>query len=591
VNGIARHLSEAKPETQEGWGVNIETLRESYFGGMRRTIFLLLGAVGFVLLIGCANVANIQLSRAVMRQREMAIRSSLGAGRLRLVRQLLSESLLLALAGGLLGLLVTIWGIQIFEALAPGWFPMIDKVSIDGRVLVFTLAVSILAGALFGLFPAIRASRTNLSETLKQGERRWTGKGGSRFQASLVVAEVALALVLLIGAGLMINTYLRLQSIDPGFDPENLLTIDLTLAGEEYWESREGDVRSVTPQVELFYQQLLERIKVVPGVDSAGICSPMRMYPFRIEGRSPAKLEQLPRAVFCEVNPTYFNTLQIPLLKGRTITDQDSEGTPWVVVVNEAMVRQHFPNEEPIGKRIHLTFFSGGTDLSMEEGHPREVVGVVGNVRQWGLRWDPQPAVYVSFRQHIWDYPDGAYEPHVSKQVMIRSESGQLPLAATVRKILSDLDKDQAGDNIQTMEHQLSESISFWYFWVRLLGIFAGLAVVLVLVGIYGVMAYSVRQRTHEVGVRIAMGAKRGDVLRLVLWRGFKLTAAGLLIGLGASFWLTKFIARFLYGVDATDPLTLISVCLVLVAIALIACLIPGFWATQVDPVVALRYE
>jgi putative ABC transport system permease protein len=254
------------------------------------------------------------------------------------------------------------------------------------------------------------------------------------------------------------------------------------------------------------------------------------------------------------------------------------------------MAQQHFPSEEAIGKRIHLTF-AGGTDFSMEEGHPREVVGVVGNVRQWGLRWDPEPAVYISFHQHIWDYPNGAYEPHVSKQLIIRSASGQLPLASAVREILMDLDKDQAVDNIQSMERHLSDSIGFWYFWVRLLGIFAGLAVVLVVVGIYGVMAYSVRQRTHEVGVRMALGASRSDVLRLVIWQGFKLTAIGLLIGIGTSYWLTKFISRYLYGVSPTDPLTLGLVCAVVIAVAMTACYIPGRWATKVNPVVALRYE
>ena len=590
MNSIAQHFAQAHPETQEGWGINVETLHESYFRGAKRTLFLLLGAVGFVLLIGCTNVANMQLSRAVTRQKEVAIRTSLGAGRLRLIRQLLIESMLLALAGGALGIIVTVWGIQLFVALAPGWFPMIDKISIDGRVLAFTLVVSLLAGVLFGLFPALQASKTNLTESLKEGERRSSGGRGYRLRALLVVSEVALALVLLIGAGLMINTYLRLERIDPGFNPENLLMIDLKLAGEKYWESREGDIKSVTPQVELFYQQLLEGIGRIPGIESVGICSPVSMYSFRVEGSAPVKTDQMPRAVFCEVNPDYFGTLEIPLLKGRTITEQDIEGTPWVAVINQSMVQRHFPNEEPVGKRIHLTF-AGAADLNMEEGHPREVVGVVGNVRQWGLRWDPEPAVYVSFRQHIWDYPNGAFEPHVSKQVIMRSVSDQLQLASAVREVFLGIDRDQVVNDIQTMKGYLSDSIGFWYFWVRLLGIFAGLAVVLVVVGIYGVMAYSVRQRTHEVGVRMALGASRWDVLRLVIWQGLKLTAIGLLIGIGASFWLTRFISSYLYGVTPTDPLTLVLVCGVLVAVAMIACYIPGRWATKVNPLTALRYE
>jgi len=591
MDTVAAQLAEGHPDTNRGWGIKIYPIEEVFFQGAQQMLLLLLGAVGFVLLISCTNVANMLLARAIARQKEMAIRSSLGATRMNLFRQLLIESLLLALAGGALGLLFAVWGIQLFVALAPSWYTGLGEISIDARVLNFTLAVSLVAGILFGLMPAFQSSKPDLTESLKEGIRRSTGRSRHRIRSALVVAEVALALVLFVGAGLMINTFLRLQRVDPGFYAEDVLTMEITLAGTKYLEFIGNDMKRVTPRVDIFHRELLERVAALPGVESVSTSSPLRHYGLRIGDRPNQDPSQQPRVGYCEVSPGYFATMEIPLLRGRSLSERDLNGTPWVVVINEAMARRYFPDEEALGQQLHVNFGGSIIGFDFEESQPREVVGVVGDVRHYGLRWEAQPTMYVSQSQQMVEFPGGGSELRVRKKLLIHAASDPMKLVAPIRKIIEELDKDQAVYDVQTMEHFLSDSIAYWRFWMQLLGIFAGLALILVVIGVYGVMSYSVRERTHEVGVRMAIGARPWDVLQLVIWQGFKLTAIGLLIGIGASFCLTRFISRYLYGVSPTDPLTIAIVCGVLVAVAMTACYIPGRWATKVNPVVALRYE
>jgi putative ABC transport system permease protein len=513
-----------------------------------------------------------------------------------LVRQLLTESILLGLSAAALGVVLAYWGIKIFVALAPTWFARTAEIHIDVTVLGFTLGLAVLTGIVFGLAPAIRASRPDLNESLKETGGRSTGGSPRRGRGLLVVAEVALALVLLVGAGLMINSFLRLQGVDPGFNPDNVLTAEILLAGPQYWQQLEGDMKRVTPQGAVFFQQTLERIETLPGVVSAGISTmaPPSWVPFRtfkIAGAPALPPRRQPRAGYCEVSPNYFRTLQIPLRKGRLLTERDVEGSPWVVVTNEAFAKRFFPDEDPIGKLLHLKILGGSSGISIDEDRPRQIVGVVGDVRQWGPRGDPFPIMYGSYRQHVWEYPGGLYSGHLWKNFVIRTASDPLKLIASVQRIVAQADKNQVVFNFESMEQRLSDVLAPQRFWMRLFGIFAGLAVILAAIGIYGVMSYSVSQRTHEIGIRMALGADRGDVLRLVMKRGLVLALIGVAIGIGGVLALTRLISGFLYGVTATDPVTFAAVALVLIGVALLASYIPARRAIKVDPLVALRYE
>jgi putative ABC transport system permease protein len=596
MDTFARRLEQEHPETNEGWGVGVETLHEYTVGGYRRVLYLLLGAVGFVLLIACINVANLTLARATARQKEMAVRASLGARRLRLLRQLLTESLLLALLGGVLGMLLAFWGIWIFVALAPTWFARTAEISIDATVLGFTLGIALFTGILFGLAPALKASKPDLNESLKETQRPSAGRSRHTGRNLLVVAEIGLALVLLVGAGLMINSFLRLQGVDPGFDPNNVLTAEFLLGGPKYFQQLEGNTKRVTPQGVIFFQQVLERLRALPGVVSASVShmAPPGFTPFhtfRIAGPSAQPPGRPLGAGYSEVSPDFFHTLRIPLLKGRYLSERDVEGSPWVVVINETMARRIFPDEDPIGRLLHVKIRGGSSVLTVEEDRPREIVGVVGDVRQWGPRGDPPPIMYGSYRQHVTDYPGGGYTVHLRKDLLIRTVSDPMSLAGTVSKIVAQVDKDQAVFGIKSVEQDLSDSLATQRFWMRLFGIFAGLAVILAAVGIYGVMSYVVSRRTHEIGVRMAMGAKRGDVLKLVVGQGLKLTLIGVAIGIAGGLAMTRLVRSFLYEVKPTDPLTFAAVSLVLAAVALAACYIPARRATKVDPMVALRHE
>ncbi len=591
---IARQLEHAYPDTNKGWGVKVRPLRkatgvDSPLAGL---LYPLFGAVAFVLLIACANIANLLLARASKRQKEMALRASLGAGRIRLIRQLLTESVLLSFVGGILGLLLVDWGIQIYVSLMPEMFSHTREITIDGTVLSFTLGVSLLTGIVFGLTPAWQASKPDLNESLKEGGR--SSAGGSRrcTQKILVVSQVSLALVLLMGAGLMIKTFLSLQNVHPGFHADQLLTAEIRLSGPRYVESapkREVDMHKFSPQMGIFCQQVLKRIYTLPGVQSAAMIDwlPMMMgggvRTFMIAGQ-PAPPQEPFVAAYSAATPEYFTTMQIPLLRGRGLTERDVEAAPWVVVINEAMARQFWPDQDPIGQVITL-------DIVKEE-RPREIVGVVGNVRQ-RVQVEPMAGMYVSHLQQPGIYPGNLLEDRLHKSLVLRTAARSTGLENAVRKAVAELDKDQPVYGIRTMQEIMATSISPLRFYVLLLGAFAALALVLAMMGIYGVISYSVNERTHEIGVRMALGAQPQDVLKLILKQGLILSLIGVVVGLAASLAATRILSSllFLFVVKVYDPVTYAVVSLLLIGVAVLATYIPARRATQVDPMVALRHE
>ena len=595
---IARRLEQEYPPTNKGVGKRLIPLHEELFGWAGRALYPLLGAVAFVLLIACVNVANLFQFRTETRRKEYALRVSLGAGRGRLIRQLLTESVLLALSGGLLGIALTFLGIKLFLILA-GEFPNSRYITVDGRVLLFTVGISLFTAILFGLAPAIQASRFHLNAILREGERKTTTASSHMARHALAVSEVALAMVLLVGAGLMINTLFHLQHVNPGFDASHTLTMIIQLPeGGKYLERIPGgDMEKTLPTVTPFFQRLLEKVGALPGVESAAVISglPTRYgagsFSFSILGKPAPPPENRPRAGYAEVSSSLFQTLKIPLIKGRGPEEHDNPGAPWVIAVNEAFVRKYFPNEDPIGHQVLLRY----DPYPVDEERPREIVGVVGDVKHFGLGQETPAYMYASYLQQPAVFPGGVARAHLRKDLVVRTASGLAGggtnLASTVKKAVEEIDPDQSVANIMTMEQVLSESIGDWRFYMQLLGIFAGVAVLLAAVGIYGVMSYSVNERTHEFGIRMALGAHQGDVLGLVAKLGLKLTLIGVVIGAGLSLVLARLISTFLFGVKPTDPVTYVAVALGLAAIALLACYIPARRATKVNPMMALRYE
>jgi putative ABC transport system permease protein len=574
MTGLATQLKREYPdEYPQDWGLIVTSLSDKATGKIRPALFVLLGAVGFVLLIACANVANLMLARAAARMKEVAIRTALGAKRWQLVRQLLTESILLALTGGMVGLLLAFWGVSALVALNPSNLPRADEIGIDATVMAFTFVVSVLTGMLFGLAPALQTSKTDLQRTLKEGGRSSSAdRGGQTVRRVLVVAEVALALTLLIGAGLLIRSVARLQGVDPGFDPGNLLTFSLSLPQAKY--------ASDTQQI-AFFDQVLPRIAAVPGVRAVGGTSTMPFGgswstgSFQVEGLQQAPNQPGPWGDIRLVSPDFFKTLHVPLSKGRVFTDQDGPSSPRVAVVDEEMVRRYWPNQDPIGKRI--TF---GAPPGQE---PRwiEVVGVVGHTKHEGLDAENRVQLYLPYRQR--GIPFMAVAVRTSGEPE-RSTSG-------VRQAVQSLDRDLPLSQVSTMEKMLEDSVGQRRLSMLLLGLFAGIALLLASIGIYGVMSYSVTQRSQELGVRMALGAARGSVLRLVLGQGMRLALLGIGLGLLGALALTRLIASQLYAVRATDPLTFAAVALMLTAVAVLANLLPALRATRVDPVVALRQE
>ena len=572
MSTIAGRLAAQYPGANTGWDVKIIPLLEYSVRTIKPALLVLLVAVAFVLLIACANVANLLLARAAGRQREIATRTALGAGRWRIVRQLLTESMLLALAGGVVGLLLAKWGTDLLLTLAPSDLPRMSNVSVDGRALAFTVVITFLTALIFGLVPALQASKPNLNETMKDAGRGSTEGGRRKFiRSTLVVLEVASALVLLVGAGLLIKSFWRLQKVDPGFNPDNALTAWVSLPKTKYPEDS---------QKVLFFQQLIERVNALPGVQAAGAAHVVPMtgddyvLGFEVDGRPPLPPGSSQSTNYYTVTPDYFKAMGIPLRRGRVFTERDTEDSPPVAVVNETMVQKIFPNEDPIGKRI--TF-----DDRDKNPEWFEIVGIVGDVKQYGLDQPTTMQTYEPYTQ----------QPPSSMMLVVRSAGDPTNLSAVIRSEVLKLDKEQPTTYIKTLNEYFAISVAQQRFSVVLLGVFAAVALVLAAVGIYGVLSYAVTQRTHEIGIRMALGAGRRDVFRLVVGRGMLLSVIGVASGLVAAFALTRLMASLLFGVTATDAVTFASVAGVLLVVALLACYIPARRATRVDPLVALRYE
>jgi putative ABC transport system permease protein len=573
MKGIATRLEKQYPDTNTAWGIIVEQLHETLTGDIRPALLLLLGAVAFLLLIACANVANLLLARASSRQREIAIRAALGASRGRVVRQLLTENVILSLGGGMLGLLFAVWGMHALLALSPGNIPRLDSIAINQQVLWFTLGLSLLTGLVFGLVPALTASKPNLNDTLKEGGRSAAeGASGRRLRNAMAVAEIALSLVLLVGAGLLIRSFIHLQEVKPGFNPSHLLSIDLSLPSAKYAENQ---------QATQFFDQLLASVSRQPGVHAAAIATDLPLggnpdfLAFSVEGRLLAPTDRTPDAESRIVSPDYFRTLEIPLRSGRLLTDRDTTGVPDAAVINETLARKYFAGENPIGKRV--TF----GDPQAKDAEWFTIVGVVGDVHGTRLNAEPYAQIYSSFRQ----------TPRRAFSLIVRTAGEPTAMLRTIREQIWALDRQQPLYNVRTVDEVLAQSIARPRFNMLLITILAGVALVLAAVGIYGVISYSVSQRSHEIGVRMALGATAGDVLRLVVGQGMLLAGIGLALGLLAAFGLTRIMSSLLFGVSVTDPITYFGLALLLGAIALLACYIPARRATKVNPVVALRAE
>jgi predicted permease len=593
---VARRLEQAYPDTNKDLGIRVMPLRDALFGWTRQILYPLFAAVALVLLIACANIANLMLSRASSRRKEVGIRSALGASRFRLIRQMLTESVCLALLGGMLGLALSFWGTKAFATLVPQWYPQAQEITIDIRVLAFTLAISILTGIMFGLAPALRASRVELTDSLKEGGRSSSAGSRHRTRSIFVVAEVALAMVLLVSAGLMMNTFLRVLHASPGFRSDRVLTLDFRLTGTKYLDVTPMDKTGfdiVTPQVDIFCQQVLERVKALPGVESAALIdwlpmseertdSPTRG--FTITGRPAALGGEKPNAFYSAISPDYFRVMQIPLLKGRSPTEQDTYSTPWVVTINDAMARKFWPNQDPIGQMITLDVVPG-------EEKPREIVGVVGNVKQFASRIDPGPEIYASYLQQPKQSPTLFTETRLHKSLVVQTSFESQSLIDSMRSTVAGMDRDSPVFGITTVRNVVLDSTTVERFYTRLLGSFALTALLLAAIGIYGVISYSVLERSHEIGVRMALGAQSKQVLRLMLKEGLMLSSLGVAFGVAASFAATPLIAAFLYGVKAYDLLTWSLVSVFLMGVTLVATYIPGRRATRLDPMVALRHE
>ena len=572
IDTISGRLGQQYPETNAGWSARLTRLHERTVRDVRASLLLLLGAVGFVLLIACANVANLLLARAAARRREIALRTALGAGRLRVVRQLLTESLMLAALGGAAGLALSLFLTRLLVAISPANLPRLNDVGMDWRVLGFTVGLVCVVGLLFGLAPALQASRADLSESLKEGSRGSSeGRGRNRVRSALVVSEVALSLLLLVGAGLLVRSFLLLGDVNPGFDPANVLTMRLSLPSATYPEPGR--------RVE-FFRELTRRVEALPGVEAAGAAISLPLggttlsvgRGFVREG-NPLAAEHAFDAGYVVVTPGYLRAMRIPLKSGREFTDRDAADAPPVAVINESLARRMFPGEDPVGKRLTAW---------RDEKFAREVVGVAADVKMGQMESEDAPQVYVPLAQNAtWG----------SLSLAVRTTVEPESLAGAVRGAVLALDKNQPVYDVRTMDDVRSASVAGRRMVVILFGVFAVLALLLAAIGIYGVLSYAVAQRTHEIGIRVALGARRMDVLRLVVGQGMRLVMLGVGLGVAGAFAVTRLLESLLFGVSATDPATFAGVAAILSAVALLACYIPARRATRVDPMVALRYE
>ncbi len=569
MEAIAARLGELYPQTNGSYSAGVISLHEKTVGAVGELLLLLLGAAGFVLLIACANVANLLLARASAREREMALRAALGASRWRLLRQLMTENVLLSALGSSLGVLLANWAVPALRSMLPAALPRKDAILLDGSVLLFAAAIAVVAAIIFGLAPLLQAIRLDLQNSLKESARSSPGRSQRRLLHAFVVAEVALSLVLLTGAGLMLRTLFGLITTDPGFDASNVITADITLPRARYGQPR---------QRAAFCDQALQRLQTLPGVQSASVTNQLPLsgagnsQGFKIEGQAESSSGGV-SALFRAISPDYFKTLRMGLLRGRGIEERDGAAAPGVVVINDAMARTFWPNEDPIGKRMRIA-------RSGEPGS-REVVGIVGDIRHRGLHIPPEPEMYVPYAQQPWQF----------FRLAIRTTGDPMQLSSALRRAVWSVDREQPVMRVQTLEKIVATSLSETTFYATLLAIFAGLALALASIGIYGVLSYAVERRTREIGVRMALGAQRKDVLSLVVSQGLKLALLGLALGLVAALAVTRFVSTLLYGVTPTDPVVFVGVSLLLLLVAGLASWLPARRATKLDPITVLRHE
>ena len=572
VDTIAGRLTQQYPDTNTNKGIRIEPTLEALVGDVRPALLILLGAVACVLLIACANVANLLLARAMTRHKEMAVRSALGASRLRVVRQLLTESVLLSFGGGILGLALAVWWSDLLIALGKQDIPRAIQVGMDWRVLGFTLSVTLLTGFVFGLVPALQLSKTDLTESLKEGRGAGAGARKNRMRGVLVIAELSIAVVLLVGAGLLIQSFWRLQHVNSGLQAQNVLTFNVSIPEVRY--SSEKQVR--------FFRDLTNRLRALPGVQSASASVPLPLsgdrflISFQIDGRPVAPKDQ-PSADLFMTGPDYFRTMGIPILQGRDFTERDDHGATPVVIVSDAFARQFFPGENPIGKRMQ----PGISSWENEKSTMREIVGVVADIRNRSLNTDPKPVYYLPQSQ----------VPFNEVAMVVKTSNDPHALISSVTREVQAMDSELPVYNVKTMEEYVSSSVAAPRFNTMLLSIFAAVALVLTVIGLYGVMSYSVAQRTNEIGIRMALGAQTRDVLGLIVKDGLKIVSIGLLLGIGGALALTRLLESLLFGVTTRDPLTFVFIAGLLSLVAMLACCIPALRATRVDPLEALRCE
>jgi putative ABC transport system permease protein len=573
MTAIASSIEQAYPDRNTGHQVRLVGLHEQIVGDSRTALLVLLGAVAFVLLIACANVANLLLARAAARHKEMAIRAALGASRWRIIRQLLAESLLLSSAGGALGLLLAWWGIDILVALSPVGTPRLDEIKLDSAVFGFTLLVSLVTGVLFGLTPALASSRPDLNEVLKEGGRGSTdGARPGRVRSLLVVFEVALTLVLMVGAGLMLKSFYRLSQVNPGFNASNLLTMEITLPSGKYPKQ---------PQVLAFYDRLIQQVETVPEIQAAAAIDVLPLSgnnsssTFTIEGQPPASPGERPNANRRIITPAYFRAMGMTVLEGRAFTANDTEQSTRVAIVNETMARRFWPGEDVLGKRFKM----GAPERNNNPW--LEIVGVVATIKHASLDEEARQEMYLPNTQ----------SPVRGMTLVARTATAPLDMASVLRSQVLDVDPDQPVGSVASMEQLRSRSLAPRRFSMLLLAVFAAVAVILATVGIYGVISYSVVQRTHEIGIRMALGAQTSDVLKQIVGKGMILVLIGVVIGIGAAIGLTHLISKLLYEVSPTDATTFVVISLALAGVALGACFVPARRAARVDPLIALKYE
>ncbi|HET9177653.1 MAG TPA: ABC transporter permease [Terriglobia bacterium] len=572
MDTLSARLAKEYPAQDSGVKIRIVPFRQLVVGDVKPALLVLLAAVGLVLLIACANIANLLLSRATSRAHEIAMRTTLGAGRARIVRQLLTESALLGLLGGIAGVVLAAWGVWSFRPFLPPDVTRINSIHVGGPVLVFALLLSLAAALVFGLAPAFLAAPSNLQTAIQEGSERAGQRGGRYMRSFLSIAEISLAMVLLVAGGLLIRSFARVTSVNPGFDPENVTEAEVSLPQFEY---------STPQQWTAFSRDLLARLHAQPGLRDSALGGPLPMdrqgeanFAFTIAGNPPLPPGKTSTADYATVSPEYFRVMRIPLLRGRFFSEQDSPSNPMVAIISETLARRYFPNQDPIGRQMRFGF-PPNSDVS------RKIVGVVGDVRDVALSREPGPMMYVPFPQ----------APLWGGEVVVRSSSSPSSVARHISEVVHSIDKDLPVTDVQSFPDVLGASVAQERFRTLLMASFSAIALLLATIGIFGVISYSVSQRTREIGIRMALGAEKGDVLRMVIGQGLKLALTGVAIGIAGAFVLTRFLAGLLYSVTPTDPLTFVAVSVVLIAVALAACYIPARRASKVDPMVALRHE